>query len=130
MPKKKTPNPAVLFLDDIFEFEHEMWIVDETAPLVQIDETMPHEDINEQFAECYLTPVQEERLLKRMKDDRRRDDNSDRRPMCEHPSCTNIIPKRGGRRGQQQRFCSKECADAYRQILHSQRSRIGAGLVH
>ena len=122
--KKKTPNPKLLFLDDIFEFEHEMWIVDDTAPLVQIDETMPHEDINEQFAECYLTPVQEERLLKRMKDDRRRDDNSDRRPMCEHPSCTNVIPKRGGRRGQQQRFCSKECADAYRQILHSQRQAV------
>jgi hypothetical protein len=109
-------------LDEIYEFEHELWIVDETAPLVQIEETMPYEDVNDQFAELYLTPVQEERLLKRIKADRKREDNSDRRPMCEHPVCTKRIPKRGGRRGQRQHFCSTQCADAYRQILARQRS--------
>lgn len=120
----KATNPKLLFLDEIYEFEGVMWVVDETAPLVQIDETMPHEDINELFAECYLTPVQEERLLKRIKADRRREDNSNRRPMCERPSCTQVIPKRGGRRGQQQRFCSTQCADAYRQLLYSQRETV------
>lgn len=122
MVRKPRPGPQVLLLDDIFEFEHQLWIVDETAPLVQIDEMTPHEDLNDQFAELYLTPVQEERLVKRMKNDRRRDDNADRRPLCEHPSCLNFIPKRGGRRGQQQRFCGTKCADAYRQILHGQRN--------